>query len=39
LQTGSAERRSAGLYVTLVTVFIGLAAIGVIVFVVRRFRR
>jgi len=33
------ERGSAEFYVTLLTVFIGLAAIGVIVFVLRRFRR
>ena len=33
------ERGSAEFYVSLVTAFIGLAAIGVIVFVVRRFRR
>jgi preprotein translocase subunit Sss1 len=33
------ERDSAEFYVSLVTAFIGLAAIGVIVFVVRWFRR
>jgi len=33
------ERGSAEFYVSLVTAFIGLAAIGVIVVVVRRFRR
>ena len=33
------ERGSAEFYVSLVTVFIGLAAVGVIIFVVRRFRR
>jgi hypothetical protein len=33
------ERGSAEFYVALITVFIGLVAIGVIVFVVRRFRR
>jgi hypothetical protein len=33
------ERGSAEFYVALITVFIGLAAIGVIIFVLRRFRR
>jgi hypothetical protein len=33
------ERGSAEFYVSLVTAFIGLAALGVIIFVVRRFRR
>jgi hypothetical protein len=33
------ERGSAEFYVSLVTVFIGLVAMGVIAFVVRRFRR